>query len=214
MLIIKARNGKILQSSTTKCKRYTHNIAAKSAADDIRAHYKNTFETAAVIRGMKLLKAEQFLKDVIEKKQIVPFRKFTGKVGRNAQCHNFNAVQGAWPAKSARYLLDLIINLKSNAEQKGLALEKLTINHVQVNRAQKGRRRTYKAHGRIKGYDSSPCHIELWATEDQEAVPKPQTKEPKLSKKQFARRRLTIGKKNVKKVEKVEVPKPMEEHKA
>jgi large subunit ribosomal protein L17e len=187
--------------------------AAKSSADDIRAHYKNTFETAAVIRGMKLLKAMHYLQDVIDHKQIVPFRKFTGKVGRKAQCHAFNAVQGAWPSKSAQHLLDLLKNLKSNAEQKGLNPEKLTINHVQVNRAQKGRRRTYKAHGRIKGYDSSPCHIELWASEDQEAVPKAPTKEPKLTKKQFARKRLSIGKKKVSEVKAV-APQPMEEHKA
>lgn len=27
------------------------------------------------------------------------------------------------------------------------------------------RRRTYRAHGRINPYMSSPCHIELWLTE-------------------------------------------------
>ena len=32
---------------------------------------------------------------------------------------------------------------------KGLDVDKLVLSHVQVNRAQKGRRRTYRAHGRI-----------------------------------------------------------------
>ena len=32
---------------------------------------------------------------------------------------------------------------------------------VQVNRAAKMRRRTYRAHGRINPYMSSPCHIEV-----------------------------------------------------
>ena len=142
----------------------------------------------------------------------MPFRKFTGKIGRKAQCHSMNCVQGCWPEKSARHLLELLRNLKSNAEQKGLSVEKLVIKHMQVNRAQKGRRRTYKAHGRIKGYDSSPCHIELWACEEQDVVAKPASKEPKLTKKQFARQRLRIGKKVS--VAKKEVPQPMEEHKA
>ena len=33
--------------------------------------------------------------------------------------------------------------------------------HSQVNRAAKMRRRTYRAHGRINPYMSSPCHIEV-----------------------------------------------------
>jgi len=37
----------------------------------------------------------------------------------------------------------------------------LVIDHIQVNRAPKIRRRTYRAHGRINPYQSSPCHIEL-----------------------------------------------------
>ena len=37
------------------------------------------------------------------------------------------------------------------------------VHHVvlQVNRAAKMRRRTYRAHGRINPYMSSPCHIEV-----------------------------------------------------
>jgi len=35
----------------------------------------------------------------------------------------------------------------------------------QVNQACHGRRRTYRAHGRINAYMSSPCHVELILTE-------------------------------------------------
>ena len=35
----------------------------------------------------------------------------------------------------------------------------------QVNQAQHGRRRTYRAHGRINAYMSSPCHVEIVLTE-------------------------------------------------
>jgi hypothetical protein len=41
----------------------------------------------------------------------------------------------------------------------------LTIDHVQVDRAAKGRRRTYRAHGRIGPYLSCQAHIQLYATE-------------------------------------------------
>jgi hypothetical protein len=39
------------------------------------------------------------------------------------------------------------------------------MNSEQVNQACHGRRRTYRAHGRINAYMSSPCHIEIILTE-------------------------------------------------
>ena len=52
---------------------------------ELRVHFKNTRETAQAIKGMHLRKAIRYLTDVIEKKQIVPFRRFNGGVGRKAQ---------------------------------------------------------------------------------------------------------------------------------
>ncbi|KAJ8506512.1 hypothetical protein OPV22_007398 [Ensete ventricosum] len=44
--------------------------------------------------------------------------------------------------------------------------------HFKVNQAPKQRRRTYRAHGRINPYMSSPCHIELILSEKEESVKK------------------------------------------
>ena len=52
----------------------------------------------------------------------------------------------------------MLKNAESNAELKGLDLDSLVIEHIQVNKAPKMRRRTYRAHGRINPYMSSPCH--------------------------------------------------------
>jgi large subunit ribosomal protein L17e len=52
---------------------------------ELRVHFKNTRETAMAIKGMHLRKAMRYLTDVTEKKQIVPFRRFNGGVGRKAQ---------------------------------------------------------------------------------------------------------------------------------
>ncbi|KAL8258447.1 hypothetical protein R6Q59_030488, partial [Mikania micrantha] len=57
--------------------------------------------------------------------------------------------QGRWPAKSAKFILDLLKNVESNGEVKGLDVDALHISHIQVNQAQKQRLRTYRAHGRI-----------------------------------------------------------------
>jgi large subunit ribosomal protein L17e len=122
---------------------------------------------------MGLKKAQKFLQDVIEKKQTVPFRRFNGGVGRNAQAKQWKWSQGRWPKKSCEYLLDLLTNVESNAEFKGLDIDNIVLSHIQVNEAPKGRRRTYRAHGRINPYMSHPSNVQVIATEKEGDVPKP-----------------------------------------
>jgi large subunit ribosomal protein L17e len=64
-------------------------------------------------------------------------------VGRTGQAKNEgNSIgQGRWPKKSAEFLLGLLNNAESNAEGKGLDTDALVVSHIQVNKAQKGRRR-------------------------------------------------------------------------
>merc|ERR1712050_548623 len=111
--------------------------------------------------GMTWGAAQTYLQDVCEKKQCVPFRKYTGCIGRTPQAKALKMSQGRWPVKSAKIVIDLLKNAESNAEFKNLDTDSLTIKHIQVNPAQQGRRRTYRAHGRINAYMSSPCHIEM-----------------------------------------------------
>jgi large subunit ribosomal protein L17e len=81
-----------------------------------------------------------------------------------------------------------------------LDLETLIVKHVQVNQAPKGRRRTYRAHGRIGPYKSHPCHIELvLAAEDVQVERTKETAVVKLDKRrQAALNRLIAQKKEVK----------------
>lgn len=109
---------------------------------------------------MTLTRAKTFLNNVILKKEAVAFCRFNGGVGRNPQIKT-GSTQGRWPEKSARHLLDLLQNAESNAEVAGLDVNKLYVWHCQVNMAPKLRRRTYRAHGRINPYMSSPSHIQI-----------------------------------------------------
>ena len=171
--------------------------ACKASGADLRVHFKNTLETANAIKGMHLKKAIQYLNDVLAHRRCIPYRRFTGHVGRNGQAIEFGVVQGRWPEKSVKVVLGLLQNLEANANVKSLEVEKLVINHVQVNKAQAGRRRTYRAHGRINPYLNFPCHVELWATVKEEDVKKEKNKESKavvkLSRKQIAKKRLQVG---------------------
>ncbi len=132
---------------------------------------------------------------MIDKKRIVPFRRFCSGVSRSGQASGeFKHTQGRWPEKSCRVVQGLLVNAQSNAEFKNLDPENLVIKHILVNRAQQGRRRTYRAHGRINAYCSSPCHIEMILQEEEEAVEKPDTGKPvKFTKRQMAKNRLVSG---------------------
>ncbi|CAD6186232.1 unnamed protein product [Caenorhabditis auriculariae] len=141
--------------------------SCKARGSDLRVHFKNTYETAMAIR---------------DQKELVPFFKFNGGVGRKAQAKHWNTTQGRWPTKSADFVLDLLKNAESNAEYKGLDVDHLVVDHINVQRAAKMRRRTYRAHGRINPYMSSPCHIEVILAEKEDVVSKPAEDVPKVKK--------------------------------
>jgi len=166
--------------------------SCKTRSSNVRVHFKNTRETALAIKRMPLRRAQRFLKNVCEKTECVPFRRFNGGVGRCAQAKVWKTSVGRWPKKSAEFILQLLKNAEANADYRGLDVDRLVVDHIQVNRAPCLRRRTYRAHGRINPYMSSPCHIELTLTEKEEVVAKPTDDEPakkKLSKKKLQRQK-------------------------
>lgn len=145
-------------------------LAVKARGNDLRVSFKNTRETAAAIKGMKLTRAKKYLNNVIEKKEIIPFVRFKLGVKGHSQCKNVSAPIGRWPKKSCEFILSLLRNAEANADTRGLETERLIVDHIQVNKARRGRRRTYRAHGRINPFSSMPCHVELFLTEPEEAV--------------------------------------------
>lgn len=106
--------------------------SCKARGSDLRVHFKNTRETSRAIKGMPLRRAQRYLKNVILQKEIVPFRRFNGGVGRKAQVKAWKTTQGRWPQKSAEFLLQLLRNAESNAEFKGLDVDRLAIEHIMV----------------------------------------------------------------------------------
>jgi len=168
--------------------------SCKARGSNLRVHFKNTREAAKTIKKMTLRRAVRFLKNVVAHKECVPFRRFNGGVGRCAQAKQWKVTQGRWPKKSAEFLLQLLRNAEANADYKGLEVDHLVVEHIQVNRAPRMRRRTYRAHGRINPYMSSPCHIEVILTEREQVVAKPGSEDAqskkKVSKKKLARQKM------------------------
>merc|ERR1711865_1237574 len=143
------------QNTSTMVKEYARKpsdeaTSCKAKGSDLRVHFKNTRETAMAIKGLSLERAKSYMEDVMEKKRAIPFRRYCGGVGRTSQAY-----------------------AEANAEMKDLETDKLFITHIQVNRAVQQRRRTYRAHGRINPYMSSPCHIEMILSQRETNVKKP-----------------------------------------
>ncbi|XP_057597459.1 60S ribosomal protein L17-like [Hippopotamus amphibius kiboko] len=126
------------------------------------------------MKGVRIRKATQYLKDVTLKKQRVPFRCYDSGVGGGAQAKQWGWMQARWPRRSAEFLLHMCKNAESNAELKGLDVDSLVIEHIPVNKAPKMQQRTYRAHDRIHPYMSSPCRVEMILTEKEPIVPKPE----------------------------------------
>ncbi|KAM5291499.1 LOW QUALITY PROTEIN: large ribosomal subunit protein uL22-like [Glossophaga mutica] len=167
--------------------------SCKSRGSNLCVYFKNTRETAQTIKGMHIRKATKYLKDVTLTKQCVPFCRYNGGVGRCAQAKQWGWTQGQWPKKSAEFLPLILKNAENNADLKGLDVDSLVIEHIQVNKAPQMRRRTYRAHRRINPYMSSPCNIEMILTE-KEIVPKPEeevAQEKKISQKKLKKQKLT-----------------------
>eukprot|EP00542_Grammatophora_oceanica_P022947 CAMPEP_0194033610 /NCGR_PEP_ID=MMETSP0009_2-20130614/6233_1 /TAXON_ID=210454 /ORGANISM="Grammatophora oceanica, Strain CCMP 410" /LENGTH=183 /DNA_ID=CAMNT_0038674325 /DNA_START=357 /DNA_END=908 /DNA_ORIENTATION=+ len=164
---------------------------SKARGSHLRVHFKHCREIAFHTSGMKASAALRFLDDVLAFKSVVPFVCFTGGIGRKAQAKQFKVPgsKGRWPVKATKVYKDLLTNAIANANTKGLDGESMIIRHAQCNRAPPGRRRTYRAHGRIGKYASQPAHIELILEEEKEPVEKAPEDRVKITKKMAAKRR-------------------------
>ena len=145
------------------------------------------------IKRMHIQKATKYLKDVTLQKQCIPFQRYNGGVGRGAQAKQWGWAQGRWPKKSADFLLHMLKNAESNAELMGFDVDYLVIEHIHGNKAPKMCPWTYRAHGRINPYMSSPCHTEMILTEKEQIVPKPEDEvalKKKISQKKLKKQKL------------------------
>jgi large subunit ribosomal protein L17e len=167
--------GRIIHMTHYSRKPQVSSKAAKAKVSDLRCHFKNTFETANVINGMPLRKAQQLYRQVLAKTRCIPFRRYNGKTGRTAQAKEWGHTKGRWPRKSVVAMMSLLKNAEANAIEKGLNPNQMIIKHVQVDQAARMRRRTFRAHGRITPYMCSPCHVQLFMSEKKERVPAPKS---------------------------------------
>ena len=124
--------------------------------------HKHAREIAVTIKGMSIETARDYLQDVIRLKRAVPFRRYNNEVGHKSDT---GVMAGRYPQKAATEFVKLIDNLESNAEYRGMDLDRLKIINATVHKGRKLQRFTPRAMGRASPKVDILTHVELVAQE-------------------------------------------------
>ena len=108
--------------------------------------------------------ALRYLEAVLRKEVAVPFRRYNNEVAHRSNIRDgFSA--GRFPSKATHEFLKLLDNLESNAEYKGMDLDRLKIINIVVHKGTRLKRFTPRAMGRASPKFDTLVHVEMVAQE-------------------------------------------------
>ena len=152
-----------------KMGRYNYAFQNFDATKHVRASirekkisHKHARETATAIKGLTIEKARDYMLSVIAKERAIPFRRFKNQVGHRSDP---GMMSGRYPEKTAGEFIKLLDNLESNAEYKGMDLDRLRIVNATVHKGVVVKRFTPRAMGRATAKNNVLTHVELVAQE-------------------------------------------------
>ena len=134
----------------------------RSALREKTISHKHAREIAVAIKGMSIEKARDYLQDVVELKRAVAFRRYNNEVGHKSDT---GIMSGRYPQKAANEFIKLLDNLESNAEYRGMDLDRLRIVNATVHKGRKIERFIPRAMGRATPKIDILTHVELVAQE-------------------------------------------------
>ena len=138
----------------------------RASGRELRVSHKHAREVCRTIKGMMLTQAKQYLRDVMDKKRAVPFRRFKKKLGHRHGLEK--AYAGKYPVKAAKHILKIVEGAEANAEYKGLDTERLRIIHASTSQGMKIKRYMMRAQGRSTQKFETSSHIEIVLEEQSE----------------------------------------------
>ena len=152
-----------------KMARYSYAFQGFDATKHVRASirekkisHKHARETAKAIKGLTLEKARDYMLSVIAKERAIPFARFKNQVGHRSDP---GMMSGRYPEKTAGEFLKLLDNLESNAEYKGMDMDRLKIINATSHKGVAIKRFIPRAHGRATDKNDILTHVELVAQE-------------------------------------------------
>jgi large subunit ribosomal protein L22 len=132
---------------------------AKASGRELRISPKHAREVCKTIKGMRSDRAKRYLEQVVAKKQPIPFRRFTKKLGHR---HGMQKTMvGKYPVKAATEILKVLESAEGNAEFKGLDIERLRIIHASAYSGIKLKRAIPRAFGRSTPKNRTLTHVEI-----------------------------------------------------
>lgn len=132
-------------------------ISCRSIASELHISFKKTREICHFINGMNINTAKQFLKDVIDMKKAVPFKRHVDGSGHKRG----SILNGRYPIKSSQEVLKLIKSAESNGTYKGLDISKLYIFEIHANRGRVIKGMFPRARGRASPKNTTTVNIEI-----------------------------------------------------
>ena len=132
---------------------------AKASGREIRVSHKSAREVCKTIKGAMLSNAKTYLRDVMDKKKAVPFRRYKKKLGHRSGIGK--AFAGRYPVKASQKILRVLEAAEANAENKGLDIDRLCILHAAAYPGMKIKRYIPRAHGRSSPKFQTTTHIEI-----------------------------------------------------
>ena len=130
---------------------------AKVDVKNLRISTKFSVEIGKFIIKKNLQTAKKMLEEVILIKQAVPMKKYKKEVP-----HKVGMAAGRYPVKASEAVLMLLKSVESNAEEKGLATEKLIISEFITG---KGTNQMHQ--GRHRGRSMKRTHIKIVVRESE-----------------------------------------------
>ena len=115
-------------------------------------------EVGRTIKGMLLTEAEEYLKRVLKHQDWIPIRRYNKKVAHRKGVKE-GIKSGRYLDKTVKYFLKLINNVKANAENQGLDVNRARIIHVWVGKGFRRYKRQPKGMFRIRRAKST--HVEM-----------------------------------------------------
>ncbi len=131
----------------------------KASAREARVSHKHSREICRTIKGMMLTKAKQYLRDVMDKKKAVPYRRYSKKLGHRRGLQK--AFAGRFPVKASQRVLKVLEGAEANAENKGLDTDRMRIIHASAYPGMKIKRFKPRAQGRSSPRYQISTHIEI-----------------------------------------------------
>ncbi len=138
----------------------TRHVRAALREKDIS--HKHAREVAVAIKGLSIEKARDYLQAVVNKERAVAFRRYKNQVGHKSDP---GMMSGRYPQKTAKEFIKVLDNLESNAEYKGMDLDRLKIINATVHKGVTVKRFIPRAMGRATPKNNVLTHVELVAQE-------------------------------------------------